>query len=100
MRVLSSLRELRTGVSGLFARGGSGALADLAEADAAEAALRDLVEDLRRVGRDVDAEPLRELRDPGELVRARREHRPPLALQPSLQVDGGAVALQVARPGD
>ena len=47
------------------------ALADRAERDPAEQLRRDLLEDDERVGRELDAEARRELRDPGELVRAR-----------------------------
>src|SRR5262249_11899428 len=79
-------------------RGGSD-LADVAERDPAVTDRRDLVENDRGVWRELDVEALRELCDPGQLVRARRDHRAPLALQPSLEVDGRAVALEVARAG-
>src|SRR5207253_549414 len=68
-------------------------LADLAVGDAAEALGRDLVEDDRRIGRERDVEALGKLRDPRDEIGARRDHGPPLALQPPLEVDGRAVAL-------
>ena len=81
----------------LAARRQLGPLADLGEGDAAEALLGDLVEDDRRVGRELDLEALGELREPREHVRHRREDGAALALQPALEVDRRAVALQVAR---
>ena len=83
------------GASGVAAQ--RRALADLAERQAAVAALRELGEDRRRVRRELDAEARRELRDPLELVRAGRRRRPAQALQPAFDVDVGAVALEVAR---
>src|SRR5207248_7952532 len=76
-----------------------GLLEDVGEGDAAVAALRDLVEDQRGMRRELDAEAFGELCDPGELVRARRDHGAPLPLQASFEVDGRAVALEVARAG-
>ena len=74
-------------------------LADGAERDPAEAALGDLLEDDRGVRRELDVEALGELGDPGELVRHGRDHGPPEALDATLEVDEGAVALEVARAG-
>ena len=76
-----------------------GMVADVREGEAAVTDRRDLLEYGRGVGRERDPEPLGEPCHPGELVRARGDHRPPLALQPSLQVDGRAIALEEARPG-
>ena len=53
----------------------------------------------RRVRRELDAEALGELRDPRELVGARRDHGAALALEAALEVDRRAVALEVARAG-
>ena len=72
-------------------------LADGAERDPAEAALGELLEDERGVRRELDAEALGELGDPGELVRHGRDHRAAQALDAALEVDEGAVALEVAR---
>src|SRR5205823_6218532 len=73
------------------------ALADLAEGEPTVDTLRDLGEDGRRVGRHVDAEPGCELRDPLELVGAGRRDRATQPLEAPLEVDEGAVALEVAR---
>ena len=82
----------------LGARRQRGALADLAEGDAAEAARpRPRRRRPRRAGESVDAEALGELRDPGELVGHGREHGAALALQAALEVDRRPVALEVAR---
>src|SRR5581483_291920 len=75
-------------------------LADLAEADAAVADRRDLVEEGGRVGRELDAEPLGELGDPLELVRTRRDDGAALALEPPLEVDRRPVTLEIARAGE
>ena len=72
-------------------------LADGAERDPAEAALRQLLEDERGVRRERDLEALGELGDPGELVRHGRDHRAAQALDAALEVDEGAVPLEVAR---
>src|SRR6266566_4182741 len=48
--------------------------------------------------RQLDAEPFRQLGDPGELVRGGWNDRAAQALDPSLEVDEGPVALEVARP--
>ena len=74
------------------------ALADLAEREPAVDALGDLREDARGVRRDVHAEPRGELRDPLELVGARRLDRAAQPLQAPLEVDERAFALEVARP--
>ena len=76
-----------------------GALADLAERQAAVAALRHLGEDLGRVRGELDAEARRELRNPLELVRAGRRRGPAQALQAAFDVHVGALALEVARTG-
>ena len=78
-------------------RGQRGVLADVAERDAAVAALGDLLEGDGGVRRELDAEALGELRDPGELVGARRDDGAALALQAALEVERRAVALEVAR---
>ena len=61
-------------------------LTDLAEAGlAAEDRLRQLGEDERRMRRELDAEALGELRDPGELVRHGRNHASAQALDATLR---------------
>ena len=74
-------------------------LAHGAERDPAEAALGELLEDERGVRRELDVEALGELREPGELVRHGRDHGAPQPLDAALEVDEGAVALEVARAG-
>ena len=68
----------RRGVGGHVRRRGpaSGARSpSVVEREAAEELLRELLEDDRSVRRELDAEPRGELRDPGELVRARGRSR-------------------------
>ncbi len=72
-------------------------LADEAVVEAAVRDRRDLCEHLGGIGRELDVEAFCELRQPGQLVRAGRDDRPPQALQAALEVDVGAVPLQVAR---
>src|SRR5262249_11106380 len=72
-------------------------LADLAERQPVVDLGRELREDRRRERVDLHAEALGELRDPGELVRRGRDRRAAQALQPALEVDVRAVALEVAR---
>ena len=74
------------------------ARADLAEREPAEAVLRDLLEDRRRVRRE---RRRRSARRAARSTRARpgtEGRRAAQALQPALEVDVGAVALEVARP--
>ena len=52
-----------------------------------------------RAARRSTLEALGELRDPGELVRDGRDHGPAQPLQPALEVEQGAVALERARRG-
>ena len=47
--------------------------------------------------RQLDAEALGELGDPGELVGHGRDHRPPKPLHPPFEVEERAVALEVRR---
>src|SRR5439155_6148992 len=85
---------------GRFAAGAQRRLfADLAEGQAVVDPLRDFGEDGGRVRGDLDGEALRQLRDPGELVGGGWDHGSADALQSALEVDVGAVSLEVARPG-
>ena len=74
-------------------------LAELLERQAAVDPLGELREDHRGVRRELDVEAVGELRDPGELVGHGRDHGAAQALQPPLEVDRGAVALERARGG-
>jgi hypothetical protein len=58
---------------------------------------RELGEDRRGVRRHLDLEALGQLRDPGELVRRGRDGGASEALEAPLEVDVGAVPLEVAR---
>ena len=80
---------------------GSGARSPMSvEREVAEEARAQLVVDARRVGRQLDVEPLGELADPGELVRARRERRPAQPLDAALEVHRRPVALERGGRGE
>src|SRR5439155_3173061 len=72
-------------------------LSDLAERQPAVNALRDLGEDRRGIRRHVDVEPRGELRDPLQLVGTGRLDRAAQPLQAALEIDEGAVALEIGR---
>src|SRR5437879_2519535 len=91
--VTSSLRRSR----GLHTRREGGLVGQVGVGGAAVTARRELVEDRRGIRRELDAEALGELGGPRELVGNRRDHGTALPLQPSFEVDGRAVALEVAR---
>ena len=70
---------------------------DVVEREVAEEARAQLLVDARCVRRDLDVEPLGELADPGELVRARRKRRPAQPLDAALEVHRRPVALERSR---
>ena len=83
----------------LHTRREGGLVGQVGVGGAAVTARRELVEDRRGIRRELDAEALGELGGPRELVGNRRDHGTALPLQPSFEVDGRAVALEVARTG-
>src|SRR5204863_4441812 len=74
-------------------------LAEVFVGDAAEDPSRDLGEDRRGIGRELDLETGGKPREPGQLVGSRRDRRSAQTLDAALEVDVAAVALEVARSG-